>query len=166
MTKREKRIAIVMAFLIVVCMVIYLSPKKKQNKVAKQESVKKQEDKNFVPKARGREDQLDLKNMTEQLQLGSEKVDMDSINDPFRKMQPKEAMKSASFEFADLTLAGIILEEDKEPVALINDQILRVGDEFSGFKVEVIRDNEVLMTKGMEKHTLKLFRDLAENQGE
>ena len=166
MTKREKRIAGFMVFLIIICVFIYLSPDKKENKAIRKKPEASLQRPVAVAKKSTQPDQLDLKNMAEQIQLSSKDVDRNSVRDPFKKGQLREVAKSASFDFADLVLAGIILEEDKDPVALINEQILKEGDEFSGFKIEVIRENEVFMTKGLEKYTLKLFRELQENQGE
>jgi len=39
---------------------------------------------------------------------------------------------------------------------LINDEILKTGDLLAGFKVEAINENEVEISRGMEKHILTL----------
>lgn len=80
------------------------------------------------------------------------------IGDPFRKFEAKDLMDRKILELAELKLKGIIVENGAY-VALINDQILRRGDTVSGFRVAEIRSNEVVLVKGMEKHTLRLFED-------
>ncbi len=80
------------------------------------------------------------------------------VADPFKKFEAKELIDKNVLEFTELKLIGIVMDENA-PTALINGQILHVGDSVSGFKVADIRSNEVLLTRGLEKYTLKLFEE-------
>lgn len=80
------------------------------------------------------------------------------VLDPFRKFEAKELMDRKILDLSELKLKGILFEGEV-PVALINDQILRQGEIVSGFKVIEIRKNEVVLSRGLEKYTLRLFEE-------
>ena len=81
------------------------------------------------------------------------------IRDPFKKVVLKSDNPSLTYE--DLSLTGIMWEE-KNPVAVINDQICQKGDTVLGFQVVAITPSEVVLMKGSEKHVLKLFSEAKE----
>lgn len=74
---------------------------------------------------------------------------------PFRKFELRDLMDRKTLEFSELKLIGIV-ESGGVPTALINDRILRTGDEISGFQVTEIRSSEVILVRGLEKYTLRL----------
>jgi len=76
--------------------------------------------------------------------------------DPFEKLDYRSVFTSTALEFSELSLSGIIWEESA-PMALINNQILAAGEIISGFKVEEIRKNEVILIKGTEKFIMRLY---------
>ena len=80
------------------------------------------------------------------------------ILDPFQKFDAKDFMDKRALDLSELKLKGILFERGL-PVALINDQILRPGDMIAGFEVTEIQDNEVILKRGLEKHTLRLFEE-------
>ena len=79
--------------------------------------------------------------------------------DPFKKFEAKDLMDRKILELSELKLKGII-RENGTYVALINDQILHAGEVVSGFRIADIHANEVILIKGSEKHTLRLFEEL------
>jgi len=79
----------------------------------------------------------------------------DFSGDPFQKFSFKKKASATALESFDLVLSGIIWEA-KEPMALINGEILKVGEAIEGFRVETIRPGEVVVIRGMEKHLLIL----------
>ena len=102
---------------------------------------------------------LELKRVLEQLQLRSrQETETTEVRDPFKKFDQKELMDKTLLDFSELVLTGIVME-GAQPGALINDQILKQGDKISGFEVKEIRSNEVVLTRGLEKYTLKLFTE-------
>ncbi len=101
----------------------------------------------------------ELKRILEQLELRSRpQMQTQEITDPFRKFDQKELLDKTVLEFSELVLSGVMME-NSQPIALINDQILKEGDKISGFEVKEIRPNEVVLIRGLEKYTLKLFTE-------
>jgi len=85
-----------------------------------------------------------------------------STHNPFARTDPALAKADEPLEFSDLILTGIVKLEDAEPMALVNGQVLLAGEKIGEFEIHEIRDNEVEVTRGLEKHTLQLF-NLTEN---
>ena len=54
--------------------------------------------------------------------------------------------------------------DQKNPVALVNDEVLKVGDAIAGFKVEAINQNEVVLLRGIERRVLRLFEQTEKNK--
>ena len=59
----------------------------------------------------------------------------------------------------DLILEGIMLGEGGTSIAVINGEILRVGETMGVFEVKAIRSNMVILQKGQERYTLKLKKE-------
>jgi len=85
-----------------------------------------------------------------------EEADIPLSRDPFDKLDYRSVFTSTALEFSELSLSGIIWEESA-PLALINNQILAPGEMISGFKVQEIRQNEVILIKGTEKFIMRLY---------
>ena len=81
-----------------------------------------------------------------------------SISPAPAQTNPKEPITSAEQSVAEpqpqLVLNGIVLSEEGN-IALINDQILKVGDTVEGARVEEIFGNQVVLSSKAQKITLK-----------
>ena len=98
-------------------------------------------------------EEIDLEVLMEKIRLRSQKIIPISIRDPFKKLDLKDVV----LDFSDLTLVGIMTEKEEQR-ALINDQILKVGDTISGFNIIEIKENSVVLSKGLERYVLNLSR--------
>ncbi len=65
-----------------------------------------------------------------------------------------EAQQKDLASRAGLSLTGIILGET--PTAIINDMVLKTGDEIAGKKIVQIRENSVIISSGQEEVELEL----------
>ena len=99
--------------------------------------------------------EVDLQGIIAYIEMKYAEPTQKEFKDPFEKLDPKLVLDMTAVDFTELELSGIIWEE-KDPVTLINDQILRKGDMISGFKIYTIRRNEVVLIKGLERYILKL----------
>ncbi|MDD5654841.1 MAG: hypothetical protein PHR91_04280, partial [Candidatus Omnitrophica bacterium] len=72
--------------------------------------------------------------------------------DPFLRVKTVEAGSRTS----SLELKGISIGSDKKGFALINQEIVRVGDKIEGCEVLNIEKNRVLLQKGGQSFYLKL----------
>jgi hypothetical protein len=72
--------------------------------------------------------------------------------DPFVRVKTLEAGSRTS----SLELKGISIGQDKKGFALINQEIVRVGDKIEGCEVLSIEKNRVLLQKGGQNFYLKL----------
>ena len=160
MKTREK----IIAFLMVVVFIFWVSnffkkPEKKQRasktragssqgKLPQKEKTKEapQEEK-IVP--------VDLEGVIAYVRMEYSDAPVGEFSDPFKELDPRAVLDTTVMDFTQLKLAGIIWEEE-EPMALINDQILKRGDMISGFKIFEIRKSEVVLIKGLERYILKL----------
>jgi len=90
--------------------------------------------------------------------MGMEYEDTDAqpVRDPFAELDYRDVFSSSALDFSELSLSGIIWEEEA-PLALINNQILGIGEMISGFKIDEISKNEVILIKGTEKFMLRLY---------
>ena len=104
---------------------------------------------------------FDWRSVIEYGDLKGEDNESGPIRDPFEKLDYASVFNTAALEFSELTLTGIIWER-ADPVALINTQVLRTGEMISGFKVEEIRQNEVVLVKGTERYVLRLYTQSAD----
>jgi hypothetical protein len=82
-----------------------------------------------------------------------------SHGDPFQKLDSPQVEVGVSADISTLVVSGIIIEKDG-PTALINEKILRIGDSIGEYQVEDIKQNEVILKRGMEKFVLRLFKDM------
>jgi hypothetical protein len=57
-----------------------------------------------------------------------------------------------------LALKAIFLD-DQNPLAIINDKVVRMGESIEGAKVLEIRENEVVLSNGKQVSTLKLNKE-------
>ncbi len=99
---------------------------------------------------------FDWQSVVDNAHFKVEEADMPITRDPFEKLDYRSVFSSTALEFSELTLSGIIWEESA-PLALINNQILGQGEMISGFKVDEIRKNEVVLIKGTEKFIMRLY---------
>lgn len=76
--------------------------------------------------------------------------DLDWKRDPF---MPAGSSAGASIP---LSLTGIVWDE-KMPIAMVNDRVLRNGDEIDGYKVVQIKPSSVVLSSGQETFELPLF---------
>ena len=162
MQKREKVIGVIMAAVVVVGIMNYLPAKKKappgptapaarQTHAAPVSAGQKQAGaKKTVSEAR----EADLQRLVEQAKIISKETDFLSMHDPFRKQEPS----AYELDLSELVLSGIMWEE-QTPLALINNVPLKEGGDISGFKVEKISRNEVLLSRGGKSYNLKLRAD-------
>ncbi|MBL7170477.1 MAG: hypothetical protein ISS46_00575 [Candidatus Omnitrophica bacterium] len=158
MKKREKIIGIIMLAAIVIWGIMYL-PKPHREKVEAIKSIERPARKPIRvsgPKMSGFEpsEQFDLQRLIEQTKLRAKRIEILSIRDPFEKLEPK----MSKLGFSDLVLSGIIWDKEA-PLAIINDHILKEGDTISDFEIEEIREDEVVLVKGMERYVLKAFTE-------
>ncbi len=56
---------------------------------------------------------------------------------------------------SDMVLTGI-LWDDSAPLAMINDNLVGVGDKIGGYAVAEIKKDKVVLTDGEQNHTLTL----------
>ena len=75
-------------------------------------------------------------------------AELDWTRDPFTR--PAEAVQAQA---VSLSLSGIIWDEHA-PIAIINGQMLRVGQEFSGYRVVEIAQDHVSITDGTKTFQL------------
>jgi hypothetical protein len=66
--------------------------------------------------------------------------------------------KSGQDSAGGLTLGGVAWDE-KSPKAIINDQIVGIGDEVAGNKVVDIKQDRVLLSDGVNDFELKLAKE-------
>ncbi len=74
--------------------------------------------------------------------------------EPPASIQPPVAEPPVASSQPKLVLNGIVLSEDGN-IALINDQILKAGDNIDGARVEEISGNQVILSYKAQKITLK-----------
>ena len=91
---------------------------------------------------------------------GQEKFIYDSHNrrDPFKPifLNDAAAVVQDGGESVPFFLKGIVWDPEGGAVAIINDEILKQGDEISGFKIKKIKRNEVILLKGEKEINLFL----------
>ena len=154
MSQREKIIAGILA----VCTVLVLT-------IANPFSAKNTEKKSSAPvplgvslqkspSAPASVSRQDMEALLEKLSLNDQDSKVDEIRNPFQKFDLKISGKT-ELEYSDLVLTGIM--KGREPVAVINNQIHKVGDKIVNFEIQSIGSNEVVVTRGTEKYVLKLF---------
>lgn len=75
--------------------------------------------------------------------------------DPFSPPVIKAVEKAGTEVLTGVRLEGIIWDE-RNPVAVINDKVVSVGDEISGAKIVEIRQNEVIFDVNGQLISVKL----------
>jgi len=83
-------------------------------------------------------------------ELEEEARNLEFGRDPFSKQQVISVSRSSY-----VNLSGIAWDEEF-PTAIINGQIVGVGDEIGGYRVIEIRRNKVVLTDGLKDVELKL----------
>lgn len=73
------------------------------------------------------------------------------------KRDPFLARGSLAGSGAPVRLSGIVWDE-RQPVAILNDQVLKMGDEIEGYRITAIRAEAVQLTRGQETVDLPLFQ--------
>jgi hypothetical protein len=58
----------------------------------------------------------------------------------------------------DLTLQATIID-DQEPLAIIDNEVLGIGDFVKGFEVTAIKDNEVMLFEDGKNHILMMIKE-------
>lgn len=76
--------------------------------------------------------------------------------DPFSPPVIKAVEKAGTEVLTGVRLEGIIWDE-KNPIAIINDKVVRIGDEVSGAKITEIRQNEVIFDINGQMISVKLI---------
>ncbi len=97
-------------------------------------------------------EELISERIVEQIKARAQEVEISLVRDPFEKLQPK----TSGLVISDLVFSGVIWDKER-PLALINDQVLGKGDTISGFEIEDIRADEVILIKGKLRHILRLY---------
>jgi len=154
MNQREKGIAIILVLVAAVwAKTVFLKkPKKPSSRPAVPANVVPQQGKTV----KAAEEELSLDEALRRMALKKDDQPVVAKGDPFQKFSLKKKIQSMTLEFSDLALSGIMWEA-QQPVALINGEILKVGDTVAGFRVESIKPGEVVVTRGMEKHVMQLL---------
>ncbi len=98
----------------------------------------------------------EIESFVDNLEQSQQDGKVDNLTNPFQKFDLKVSGKT-DMEYTDLVLTGIMM--GREPVAVINNQILKAGDKISNFEIQAIDSNEVVIVRGVEKYVLKLFLD-------
>jgi len=160
MSKREKIIGITMAVMIAIAAFLYLSDSKSKGKVTSKSKGKTasnlKKSKAVTSSKKGEAeagDSWSLKEIADQISMRNQEEELDLIRDPFEALKPN----ITELSFSDLILSGVHWEDEK-PVAIINNQILNKGDEISGFLVDEIRFDEVILIKDKRWHILKFTK--------
>ena len=160
MNKREKIIAVIMGIVIVIWIRNFTSaPPRKTSRSTKTDRQPVQARTPVPSKQQQKTDEIqpfDWQSVVEYGYLKYEDTPTAPIRDPFEVLDYRRVFSNNALDFAELSLSGIIWEQDA-PFVIINNQILRAGEMISGFMVEEIRQNEVVLIKGTEKYILKLF---------
>lgn len=154
MRKREKIIAAAM----VVLVLFYAGSLSKRKARPKAVSAPVSPTKAANPRTQPPEkslEQLDPGVLVELIKLKSPSGDLVLVRDPFvRPVEPQPEQEIPAVGIKDLALSGIVIEEP--PMALINGQLLQEGDSISGYQINEIRPNEVILDKDGESFFLHL----------
>lgn len=152
---REKMIAVALLIVVVVWGKTYIPKIRKKDIPRPITQITAMPKPEKITKAKD-EETLTLEDALARLMVKKLDQKVELVGNPFQKFDLQKKLKNRALEYTDIVLSGIIYEQG-EPLALMNDEIFKVGDTIAGFKVEAIRQNEVVITRGMEKHMIKLF---------
>jgi hypothetical protein len=83
--------------------------------------------------------------------LEKETANLELKDDPFTS----NPITNKRIDATGISLKGIIWDKNK-PVALINEEVVKVGDSISGYSVKEIDKDKVILTGGVNITTLKL----------
>jgi len=157
MTKREQNLGIVIFALAMVWFVAMVSSPPKKGTAKRPVAVKTAP---AASQAQGTQNQVseEIRFLVEQLVLNSNTPDEKEILDPFRRLDKKESGEKSSLELSDLVLSGIMTENSGD-VVIINDQLYKEGEQIAEFRIEEIHSNEVILSRGIEKYSIRLFTD-------
>ncbi|MBN1492847.1 MAG: hypothetical protein JW938_01730 [Candidatus Omnitrophica bacterium] len=157
MTKRERNIGICMVIVIVVWLVMTLSKDgKKTLPVTAPHVGQANQSAVMVPQKTDGAPLPDLGKLKTQLKHNAGVPQYEEMISPFEPIKKAEA--APQFDISKLDLMGVFFEQGV-PNAIINDQMLRVGDEIMGCRVESITPNRVTVVHGAERFLLKLYPD-------
>ena len=71
----------------------------------------------------------------------------------------KEAKTNKLYSIEDMVVKGITIGKDKSALAFINNEIVKIGDSISGYNVDEIQKDKVILSKGSQIFTLRLSGD-------
>lgn len=94
----------------------------------------------------------ELRKPIEYTQLKEESQRLTSNRDPFSKKTSEHSVSASR----DLSLSGIVWDK-QNPTAIINDTIVKIGEEISGSTVVDIKEGYVVLNDGKENFVLKLY---------
>jgi hypothetical protein len=78
--------------------------------------------------------------------------------DPFFALVDKDGRYISDTEYSGgLNLSGILWDPQGKSSALINAQVLRIGESINGFKIKEITKNSVTISKEGKNYILRLF---------
>jgi len=80
----------------------------------------------------------------------------ENARDPFVSiidLAKEEAQRTTKIDLPGVALRGIIYSDTKA-VAIVNDELVMAGDNWSGYKVEDIRPDRVIFNDGMRSYEL------------
>ncbi|MEW6075084.1 MAG: hypothetical protein AB1530_02150 [Candidatus Omnitrophota bacterium] len=81
---------------------------------------------------------------------------LENTRDPFVSiidLAKEEAQRTTKIDLPGVALRGIIYS-DAKAVAIVNDELVMAGDNWSGYKVEDIRPDRVIFNDGMRSYEL------------
>lgn len=146
--EKNKVQAIVLISLFVVAGIIWVYPRLKKKDAALPATIKKYEVVSI--------EQLDYARrfFDSQKQKEAARPRLAWVRDPFHLPPPVPG--KATFSIEGLQLTGIAVDPGGR-IAIINDEIVREGDEFFGIKITTIMKDSVVVEKNGEKYRLKIY---------
>jgi len=82
--------------------------------------------------------------------------------DPLRRLVTPEGTVLTfdnDLSLTDMVLEGIVASEEGKSMAIINGSVIRINEKIGEYIVSQIKEDEVTLTKGQEKFTLKLKKE-------
>ena len=65
----------------------------------------------------------------------------------------------AKYDITDLNLEGIVSEQNGNSIAIVNGNVVRVGDVLGEYTIKVIENNMVILSKGSEDFKIFIKRE-------
>lgn len=160
MTRREKTYTAIFLCLLLTWMGMQLSSKKRREASDRRAAkINVSYDSRGLAKApvpeKKEQTVVNIDGLLEALSVAPQEIELDQLKDPFNRFEPEVVEEIVDPGVSALRLSGIMFEGET-PVALINDEILRAGEHIENYKIEDIQPNQVTVTRGEERHILKL----------